>query len=167
MTGICSGRPTPDNPCFDSSKSRPVPSVLTVLQAVRDFLLQRRNSPILASSFGPNVQHQRVELAQRYMSARLAGRTEEILELVSDDVRLESSRDGKLEGREQFRKYLTRVKPVGTWKAATWNREIGRAEILGSVKILLVNVGVVARMGFNKAGQINEIYVGTRGKAKK
>lgn len=166
MTAICSGRPTPDNPCFDRSQNRVTPSLLAVLKTVRNFLFQRPNSPILAPSLGHGTQREQVELAQRYMSARLAGRTEEVLRLVSDDVRLESSRDGKVEGREQFRKYLTRVKPIGTWKAATWNREIGKAEILGSVRIFLVNISVVARMGFNRAGKINEIYVGTRGKAK-
>lgn len=165
MTGMCSGRPTADNPCVDNSSNGIPPPIRAAINTVRNFMLQRRNAAPLALSISSNTQKQRVELAQRYMSARLAGRTEEVLKLVSDDVRLESSRDGKVEGREEFRKYLTKVKPTGIWRAATWNRTIGKAEILGSVRILMINVGVVARMGFNKAGKINEIYVGTRGKA--
>lgn len=101
------------------------------------------------------------------MSARLAGRTDEVLRLVSDDVRLESSRDGRFQGRHQFRRYLEKVKPTGTWKQATWNSAIGKAEVLGNVRILMVNVGVVAHMGFNRAGKINDIYVGTRRRSQK
>lgn len=100
------------------------------------------------------------------MAARLAGRTDDVMRLVTNDVLLESSRDGSVAGKEQFRKYLGRVKPTGTWKRATWNRTVGKAEILGNVRILMVNVGVIAHFGFDRAGKINRIYVGTRRKAR-
>lgn len=96
------------------------------------------------------------------MQLRKAGRVEELLRLVSDDVVLESSRDGRHAGRDGLERYVRRVKPVGRWEKAAWNEEMGRAEIKGLVKILVVSVNVTAHFGFDRRGKINQIYVGTR-----
>lgn len=98
---------------------------------------------------------------------RMAGNNEKLLNLVSDDIQLLSSRDGTFVGKDQFSDYLDKVKPTGTWENATWNDDIDRAQILGRVKFLVVNVGVVAHMGFDKSDKINRIYVGTRSKSPK
>lgn len=97
----------------------------------------------------------------------MSGNNEKLLSLVSDDVQLQSSRDGTYVGKDQFSHYLDKVKPTGTWENATWNEEIERAQILGTVRFLMVNVGVVAHMGFDKSDKINRIYVGTRSKSPK
>lgn len=141
--------------------------VLAAVDAVRNFVKSRQlgkgvSLPVAVP--GTSTERRRLEAAERYIAARVAGRNDEVLSLVTDDVELTSSRDGKVVGKNQFRSYLSKVKPSGIWKAATWNRAIGKAEILGNVKILMVNVGVVAHFGFNRSGKINRISVGTRRK---
>lgn len=98
------------------------------------------------------------------MSARLSGRNEDVLRLVSEDVVLKSSRDGLVSGKNDLRDYLARVKPVGVWRKATWNRAIGVAQVIGNVRILMVSVGVVANFGFNRCGKISHIEISTRRK---
>lgn len=159
MPAVCSGPPQDGHAC--GAAPAPPQAVVAALTAVLDFVRRPRRPAPLDAPVGP-VQRRRVAAAERYMSARLAGRNDDVLRLVADDVQLESSRDGRVAGKEQFKSYLGRVKPTGTWKPATWNRAIGKAEILGNVKILMVNVGVVAHLSFNRAGKISRIYVGTR-----
>lgn len=84
-----------------------------------------------------------------------------MLALVSNDVKLLSSRDGEVNGKKQFSKYLSTVKPTGAWNRATWDFENQQAEIKGTVRVLFVNVNVVAHFGFHRNGKINSIYVGT------
>lgn len=169
MPLLCSGRPTSTRPCND--ETRPKPVFLAAVDTVRNFLRERQavvavsGTGKLGDSANGIVHRRRIQTAESYMAARLAGRTDDVLRLVADDVLLESSRDGKVSGKEHFRNYLGRVKPTGTWKKATWNRSIGKAEVLGNVKILMVNIGVIAHFGFDRAGKINRIYVGTRKKA--
>ena len=169
MPFLCKGRPTPQRPCNNDPSAKP--RFMAAIHSVRDFILERdafgpkSRVAKLASPPGNGRQQRRVQTAERYMAARLAGQTDEVLRLVTDDVELESSRDGKVAGKDRFKGYLTRVKPTGTWKRATWNTAMGKAEILGNVKILMVNVGVIAHFGFNRSGKINQIYVGTRRKA--
>jgi hypothetical protein len=80
----------------------------------------------------------RVRAAQQYMEWRKEGRVKEVLGLVSENIVLESSRDGRVSGRSKFEEYLRNVKPTGTWAPATWNSEKSRPEICGTVKILMV-----------------------------
>lgn len=165
MPLLCSGPPSSGASCGD--EPRPKPGILAAVDSVRNFLRERQavSAPKRTESAGNVAQRRRVEMAERYMTARLAGRTDDVLRLVTNDVLLESSRDGRFAGKEQFRKYLGRVKPTGRWKSATWNRAMGKAEILGNVRILMVNIGVIAHFGFDRAGKINRIYVGTRRQA--
>lgn len=171
MPLLCRGRPKPHQRCDD--ESTPKPGFLAAVDSVRSFLLERQafgTTPAAAKPPSPTgniVQRRRVQTADRYMAARLAGRTDEVLRLVTNDVQLESSRDGKITGKDSFKQYLARVKPTGMWKRATWNRAMGKAEVLGNVKILMVNVGVIAHFGFDRSGKINQVYVGTRKKAQK
>lgn len=62
----------------------------------------------------------------------------ELLDLVSEDVVLDSSRDGHFEGRPSFEAYVRRVKPTGRWQQAYWNTAANRAEVIGIVKVLMV-----------------------------
>lgn len=109
-------------------------------------------------------ERQKVESAERYMAARLSGRNEELLRLVADDVVLQSSRDGRVAGKPSFRNYIARVKPTGTWRKPTWNRTLNVAEVMGNVRILMLNVPVVAHFAFNAHGKITRINIGTRRK---
>lgn len=111
-----------------------------------------------------NAEQQKVQSAERYMAARLSGRNEEVLRLVADDVVLQSSRDGRVAGKHSFRDYIARVKPSGTWRKPTWNRSLNVAEVMGNVRILMLNVPVVAHFTFNSHGKIARINIGTRRK---
>jgi hypothetical protein len=103
-----------------------------------------------------------VRVAQQYMVYRQQGRVEELLRLVSDDVALDSSRDGRYHGKGELEQYFRRIKPRGMWEPATWNARERRAEIHGVVRILRWNVKVLAHFGFNGKGEINRIYVGVK-----
>lgn len=109
-------------------------------------------------------QNRRVQSAENYMEARLAGRNDDVLKLVADDVILQSSRDGRVEGKQKLRDYITRVKATGSWKKPTWNNSLGVAEVLGNVRILMLSIPVVARFTFNGHGKISRISIGTRRK---
>jgi len=111
-----------------------------------------------------NRERSMVRKADEYMAARLSGSTQKVLNLVSPDIRLTSSRDGTVSGIGAFRDYLGRIPPTGKWQSAQWNREKQRAEIRGLVKFVLVPVKVVAHFGFDRRGKINNIYVGTKKK---
>lgn len=110
------------------------------------------------------AERRRVEKAATYMSARLSGRNEDVLRLVADDVVLKSSRDGIVAGKSHLRDYLSRVKAVGSWGTPTWNRSIGVAEVTGHVRILMVNVAVMAQFGFDRHEMISKIDIATRRK---
>lgn len=113
------------------------------------------------------IEERRVEKAACYMSARLAGRNEDALRLVSDDVILRSSRDGTVHGKAELRQYFMRVKAIGTWGKPTWDRSIGVAQIAGNVRILMVNVAVLAQFGFDKQDRISRIDIAAGRKSKK
>lgn len=165
MAAVCSGRPTRGQQCDAKPARNPV--VLAAVDAVRNFLARTSTPTKSANARVSTQQLRRVAVAEKYIAARLAGRNDDVLKLVSEDIELRSSRDGTHAGKRAFSQYLQRVKPTGTWKPATWNRAIDKAEILGNVKILMLNVGVVAHLAFDRRGKINRIYVGTRGKAQK
>ena len=140
--------------------------IQTAMDSLSSFLGDVQKKPLSnLSNPSSRAQTRHVETAEKYMSARLAGRNDEILRLVSDDVKLESSRDGTVVGADNFSSYLSRVKPTGNWKPATWNKAMGKAEVQGNVRILMINVPVIAHFGFNRGGKINQIYVGTKKKA--
>lgn len=100
--------------------------------------------------------------ADRYITARLAGSTDELMRMVSSDVTLTSGRDGKYQGRAAFGDYLRKVAPTGRWERASWNAPMCRAEVRGLVKIVFVPVPVIAHFALDNKGKIRDIYVGKR-----
>ena len=169
MPAICSGPPGSDG-CSTTPPSTAKSAVTAAVEAFRtfvwDFREKKGSQPSPGFSMRPvSTEAKRVRKAQDYMTARLEQRNEDVVNLVSDDIELVSSRDGRIVGKSHFRDYIGRVKPTGTWKPAAWNESIGKAEILGTVRILMINVGVVAHFGFDRTDKINQIYVGTRKKA--
>ena len=56
-----------------------------------------------------------VETANKYFKARLANDLATCLTFVSDDIEFESSRDGKFTGKDNFKGYLEKTPPNGTW----------------------------------------------------
>lgn len=114
---------------------------------------------------GSSLRAHGVQSAQRYMDARLAGRHDDVLQLVADNVVLTSSRDGRFDGKNRLREYMQRVKASGTWRKATWNDQLGVAQVEGRVRILMLNVAVMAHFGIDPAsGKISRIRIGTKKK---
>lgn len=140
-------------------------SLVTRTLGVLQGLLQQQTKRVTGRATTNNLnmaEESRLEKARSYMSARLAGRNEDALRLVSDDVVLRSSRDGEVHGKVGLREYFTRVKAIGSWGTPTWNRAIGVAQIAGNVKILMVNVAVVAQFGFDRQERISRIDISTK-----
>ena len=167
MSALCQTRIV-DGECASSTPKLNF-NILAVVQVIRNFIDERKGSTMKMSvpTLQRNMEKGRIQAAQKYMTARLAGKHEDVLRLVTDDIQLESSRDGRVVGKKQFKAYLQKAKPTGTWEAARWNYAIGKAEIRGRVKILMVRVGVIAHFGFDRHGKINQIYVGTQRRANK
>lgn len=166
MAPLCTGPPTPgSNDCGSKKDFKPI--LIGAVDALRQFVERGRT---MAENIVPSTscsEQNRLQTAESYMQLRMAGNKQKLLGLVSDDIELQSSRDGSFVGKQQFSSYLDSVKPTGTWKNATWNKDGNRAEILGNVRIFMVNIGVIAHMKFNNSGRINRIYVGTKSKSSK
>ena len=96
-------------------------------------------------------------VANAYMQARLVSKNAECLSLVTDDVKLHSERDGNINGKSSFSKYLSTVHPQGKWQAPTV--ENGKVVIRGTVKICLIPVPVKAVFEF-RGKQISGISIG-------
>ncbi|PXF48562.1 hypothetical protein BWQ96_01731 [Gracilariopsis chorda] len=165
MPRVCTGIASSSD-CDTAKPTKPIAAV--AMDAFRQFLDRGKEAAQTVSApMTTSRERRRLQAAESYIQMRMAGNNEKLLNLVSDDIQLLSSRDGTFVGKDQFSDYLDKVKPTGTWENATWNDDIDRAQILGRVKFLVVNVGVVAHMGFDKSDKINRIYVGTRSKSPK
>lgn len=155
---LCVGRPRPGVECATAG-ARPLGGLLAPIAALVSGERARAKS---TGAVPGRRERTLVKRADAYIAARLAGRNEEVLGLLSDNVKLTSSRDGVFAGKLDFRKYLLRVPPTGVWQRAFWNFERERAEVRGKVKVLVLPIDIVARFGFDRRGRINDIYVGTK-----
>jgi hypothetical protein len=122
-------------------------------------------SGVFGGAVGGAESRRAVRAARQYMAERQAGRLEGVLGLVSDGVELRSSRDGWVRGRKEFEAYVRRVRPVGRWGEPEWNAARRRAEVRGVLKVVMVSVAVTAHFRVDRFGKIDQIYVGTAGKA--
>ncbi len=158
----------PGTKCEDAPAAPDLPAALRATVASLTTMLNNHVPPMLnkrlATGMGTITRREGalVRTADRYIAARLANQHGQLLGLVAPDVTLTSSRDGTHRGRAEFLRYLRRVPPTGKWERATWNAKQQKAEVRGVVKIVFVNVGVIARFGFDRRGKIRDIYVGTK-----
>lgn len=168
MHAVCASRHDPlcvkpgsDFKVAGTEQKGNIHQLITQTLGILQGFLQHKKRAMDREGFNhPNMtEESRVEKAASYMSARLAGRNEDALRLVSDNVVLRSSRDGEVNGKAELRQYFTRVKAIGSWERPTWNRSIGVAQIAGNVRILMVNVAVVAQFGFDKQELISRIDI--------
>eukprot|EP01088_Endostelium_zonatum_P011374 TRINITY_DN254_c0_g1_i1.p1 TRINITY_DN254_c0_g1~~TRINITY_DN254_c0_g1_i1.p1 ORF type:complete len:116 (-),score=34.98 TRINITY_DN254_c0_g1_i1:55-366(-) len=83
-----------------------------------------------------------VELVSKYVQARQAGRNDEVLGYVADNITLNSAKDGEHSGKDAFSAYLSKVPPTGTWEAPV--EEGGKVVVKGKVKYLLMNWDVIS-----------------------
>lgn len=179
MPAVCISPHSPD--CLPPSKQQssappakgthPLSHAMHLIQNLQHFLPtanargpNENHPPFLSNPAKSYAVRRRLRTAESYMSARLAGRNADILPLIADSIVLVSSRDGQVRGKPDFERYLSRVKASGTWRKPTWNATISRAQVLGNVRILMLNVGVVAHFGFDRAGRIDRIDITTRRK---
>jgi len=93
--------------------------------------------------------------AKKYFEYRMKGKNEEILHLVTDDIFLESERDGKYRGKEEFKRYLNEIKPTGAWGEPVAKEET--VVIPGTVRYLMMNWNVLGTCTFDENNLINEI----------
>ncbi|KAI9031506.1 hypothetical protein DFJ74DRAFT_702514 [Hyaloraphidium curvatum] len=99
-----------------------------------------------------------LEVANAYFKCRLANDVNGALALVTDDVVLESSRDGKFSGKEELKKYLEKTPPTGTWDEAA-TLEDGHPVIKGKVKFMFIPVSVKATFTI-RDGKVAHITIG-------
>eukprot|EP00124_Ichthyophonus_hoferi_P000325 Ihof_evm21s11 gene=Ihof_evmTU21s11 len=78
-----------------------------------------------------------VLIAQKYMDLRIDLNIDALLELVTDDIIMESTYYGTYTGKAEFRSYLEANLPRGAWEAPKFDEKRGKVIILGMVKILL------------------------------
>jgi len=96
--------------------------------------------------------------AKLYMQRRLAEDVEGVLELCADSIVIDNVRDGRHEGKEAVRKYLTDIKPMGTWtdEPTVVNDKIC---ISGVVRILFMNWDVTGYVTFNEDNKIEQLIL--------
>lgn len=164
MRALCDSRPTAGQECGAKSAARDANVGAGALGALLGALRSRRATAVGTGAAGALGRREMsaLRIANRYINARMSGRNADVLRLVADDVRLTSSRDGVVHGKKGFADYLERVKASGKWNLARWDAANKRAEVRGLVRIVFVNVNVVAHFGFDRRGRINDIYVGTK-----
>eukprot|EP00899_Mesostigma_viride_P022268 jgi/Mesvir1/3225/Mv16373-RA.1 len=110
--------------------------------------------------FKMSASFDKIELTKVYFKRRLSGDNAGVLELVADNVTLESSRDGKYVGKDEMAKYLEKVKPTGQWGDPADDGE-NKTVVKGHVKLLFVPIGVISHFQFNPAdGKIVDIKIG-------
>ena len=161
---LCQNRPTPGNDCTTANA---VPDISTTIRGTITSIVTFVSTRLAQSTNGEQDKIGRretgyIQTANRYINARLANEHKQILNLITSDIRLTSSRDGQYRGRDEFLRYLSKVPPTGKWSKATWNVHTKQAEVRGIVRVVFVNINVIARFGFDNRGKIRDIYVGTK-----
>ena len=97
----------------------------------------------------------KLTIAKQYFAYRMQEKNTELLQLVADDILLESERDGTYRGREEFKKYLDSIKPSGTWGEPVVQGE--NVVIPGKIRFLMMDWNVLGTCSFNKDNLINHI----------
>eukprot|EP01089_Gocevia_fonbrunei_P018762 TRINITY_DN643_c0_g1_i1.p1 TRINITY_DN643_c0_g1~~TRINITY_DN643_c0_g1_i1.p1 ORF type:complete len:121 (-),score=28.33 TRINITY_DN643_c0_g1_i1:44-361(-) len=97
----------------------------------------------------------KVEIVKQYMKARMAEDHATLLSLVSDDVVVESSRDGKHEGKDAYTAYLKKIKPTGTWEDPVADGD--QVLVKGKVTVMFIPWSVGSHFTFNSDGKISHI----------
>jgi len=96
-----------------------------------------------------------INVANQYIKFRLAGDHYKILNLCTEDVILDSERDGVYSGKTELFEYLTKIKPSGKWESA---QLLGtdKVSIQGIVSILWMDWKVIAIFSYDR-GKIKKI----------
>ncbi|KAJ9459592.1 hypothetical protein DIPPA_04291 [Diplonema papillatum] len=99
-----------------------------------------------------------VDTVVKYLEYRSAGKNDELVALLADDVVLEHFKDGTFTTKAKFAEYIKKTPaPPGTW--ATPVAQGDSVHVEGTVKKLMMNWTVKADMQFNDAGLIKHIKV--------
>lgn len=99
----------------------------------------------------------KIELTKQYYDARLEGNIEKCLTFVSDDIYLDSERNGKFRGKIEFEKYLKDHPFEGTWGQPYM--ESLHVRIDGKVKMFFISVGVKFIVYFDNCGKISKAFI--------
>eukprot|EP00123_Amoebidium_parasiticum_P021324 comp6548_c0_seq1/m.2319 comp6548_c0_seq1/g.2319 ORF comp6548_c0_seq1/g.2319 comp6548_c0_seq1/m.2319 type:complete len:108 (-) comp6548_c0_seq1:373-696(-) len=97
--------------------------------------------------------------AQQYMNHRLASQTDACLSFLTDDIVIETPREGTHTGKAAVREYLEKTKPNGTWEAPSFDAANGKVVIPGKVKVGFVGVSLLAAFDFEEGGKIKHIAI--------
>ena len=99
----------------------------------------------------------KIDVAKQYIKARLAEDIPTILGLVTDDIVLESQRDGTHTGKEAFEAYLKKTKPTGKWQDPEADGD--KVVIKGSVTVMFIPFSVISIFEFSSDGKISKIEI--------
>lgn len=95
---------------------------------------------------------------KEYGKHRLASDFESIFKLCSENITIESERDGKFVGKEQVLNYFEKVSPQGSWQEPRALSSTCVA-VQGTVSVLFINVSVVAYYEFDSSGKIKKVQI--------
>eukprot|EP01059_Diplonema_ambulator_P002342 TRINITY_DN11_c0_g2_i1.p1 TRINITY_DN11_c0_g2~~TRINITY_DN11_c0_g2_i1.p1 ORF type:complete len:105 (+),score=60.06 TRINITY_DN11_c0_g2_i1:67-381(+) len=95
-------------------------------------------------------------LALKFLDLRVEKKNDELMEMIDDGFTLDHFKDGKISGKDNYRKYLeANPPPPGTWEEPTL--EGNTVCISGKVKKFMMNWTVHSRITFTDEGKIVDI----------
>ena len=103
------------------------------------------------------MSRKQLDAADRYFDLRTANKIEEIFDydLFTNDIVIDSFRDGIKTCKEEVKTYLTSTQPRGTWQKAEVDTD-GKVVIKGNVW-MIITINIIARFYFNENGRGNKI----------
>eukprot|EP01059_Diplonema_ambulator_P002341 TRINITY_DN11_c0_g1_i1.p2 TRINITY_DN11_c0_g1~~TRINITY_DN11_c0_g1_i1.p2 ORF type:complete len:121 (+),score=64.55 TRINITY_DN11_c0_g1_i1:50-364(+) len=94
--------------------------------------------------------------ALKFLELRMEKKNDEIMEYIDENFTLDHFKDGKLAGKDAYRKYLdANPPPPGTWEEPTVEGNV--VSISGKVKKFMMNWTVHSKITFTPEGKIVDI----------
>ena len=104
-------------------------------------------------------QNEFIELVNSYLELRKNNRVNELVNMCSDNIVIDSERDGLFRGRDEVTKYYTDNKAVkGDWDKP-YQTDTRTVVVTGRVYFLFLTFNIKATFDFNVIGKIIKITI--------
>eukprot|EP01064_Diplonema_japonicum_P013038 TRINITY_DN2040_c0_g2_i2.p2 TRINITY_DN2040_c0_g2~~TRINITY_DN2040_c0_g2_i2.p2 ORF type:complete len:105 (+),score=39.15 TRINITY_DN2040_c0_g2_i2:64-378(+) len=95
-------------------------------------------------------------IALNFLDLRVKKEYDELIKLIDENFALDHFRDGKINGRDEYRKYLdANEPPPGTWEEPIVEGNV--VKITGQIKKFMMNWTVHSALTFTDEGKICDI----------
>lgn len=98
------------------------------------------------------------KLVEQYLHYRSTNNLPKLIALLSDNIVIESERDGVHSGKKEASKYYQEIKASGKWEQPV-QTAYNEVEVKGSVYVLFLTFGVKATFTFDDDNLIEKIVI--------